>query len=396
MKKIISGLFALLISYSSIAQAITQDELDKCGVYMMSESQLKSELSATNWGYSYADLEADIKIWAAHEFIEVSSIGQSVEEREIYVLTIQKPTAVPEFSISIHARTHPGEEESFYVTEQMIELLMSDDETAQKLLDKCVFTIIPMYNPDGVELNFPRENANDIDIESNWGSSSPEPEVAALKAFFTEKMESELPINIALNMHSAYDCTRYFVCHHPNGTNEQFWLEQQRFVGAVQSYFTGGIKDYDYYVSWSSGTPTRYPESWFWRNYNDQVLALTYEDGNCESAGDFDKTAYALLAGISDYLLNPNSTPKHVKQLEQLTTYPNPLSGSGNMHITFPTENTVILSAKMVAITGIQYQLKLNNYGHTADVELPYLQSGIYILVIETATQKLTERIIIR
>ena len=41
--------------------------------------------------------------------------------------------------------------------------------------------IIPMINPDGVELEYNRENANGIDIESNWNTYPHQPEVQALR-----------------------------------------------------------------------------------------------------------------------------------------------------------------------------------------------------------------------
>jgi hypothetical protein len=55
-------------------------------------------------------------------------------------------------------------------------------------------------------------------------------------------------------------------------------------------------------VSWTSGTPDQYPESWWWMNHGQNVLALTYEDMNCDEAGLYDSTANAIVRGIIDYL----------------------------------------------------------------------------------------------
>ncbi len=65
-----------------------------------------------------------------------------------------------------------------------------------------------MYNPDGVELNTTRYNANGIDLESNWYTNPNEPEVAALKASFIELMAKPKPIEVALNMHSSSLCVK--------------------------------------------------------------------------------------------------------------------------------------------------------------------------------------------
>ena len=104
----------------------------------------------------------------------------------------------------------------------MIRYLMSDDPRATALRERIVFHIIPMYNPDGVELQYPRENANGIDLEREWDTPNPQPEPAALKARFTELMNSTAPIKLALNLHSVYLCQRYFVYHDQKGTSREF------------------------------------------------------------------------------------------------------------------------------------------------------------------------------
>ena len=159
-----------------------------------------------------------------------------------------------------------------------------------------------LTNPDGVELEYARENANGIDIESGWDDNPLEPEVLVLKNRFIELMAMDNPVEVALNMHSAYSCKRYFVYHDAAGTSDSYTNLEQQFIGGIQSYFVGGIENWDYFVSWTSGTPDQYPESWWWMNQGENVMALTYEDMNCVEAGSYDSTAYAIVRGIIDYL----------------------------------------------------------------------------------------------
>lgn len=363
-----------------------RNESEKCGTYNKSASINEED----NWGYSYADLENDIEIWQQHELVEVTSFGKSVQDRELYMLTIQNSDAAHQYRITIHARTHPGEEESLYATKEIIRLLTEESELSNQLLDNCVFNIIPMINPDGVELNKPRENANDVDIESNWYATSPEPEVVALRELFYGFMESDLPVNIALNMHSAVACKRYFVCHHPNGTSQYFWQEQIRFVQAVQSFFPDGIEDYNYYVSWSGGAPQKYPESWFWFNYGEDVLALTYEDMNCSSAGDYDKTAFALLSGIQLYLMPAVASVNQYKKKE-MRLYPNPAQAGGNIQVDLPG-NATIDAARIISLDGRQIPITAYN---DKSIPLPQLKHGMYILEVQTNGNFYRNRIII-
>ena len=54
-------------------------------------------------------------------------------------------------SIIISSRVHPGESNSSYIVEGLIDYLVnSPDVEAENLRNKFVFKIIPMLNPDGV------------------------------------------------------------------------------------------------------------------------------------------------------------------------------------------------------------------------------------------------------
>jgi hypothetical protein len=326
MKVLFSISLLLLNIFICLAQENTLHEEHKCGVY---HGELKSSMEES-WGYSYDSLLHDLSIWELSEFVDVTSIGKSFQQREIYEMTITdfEIDESEKQRIYIHSRTHPGEIQAAWVTDEIINYLLSDTEIGSYLRERCIFHIIPMYNPDGVELEYPRENANGIDIESNWSSEYPEIEVVHLKERFKSLMQYGNPIKIALNMHSAYACKRYFVYHHENGTSQNFAQMEQFYISSTRSHFMEGIEPYSYYVSWTNGTPNQYPESWWWQNHGEEVMALTYEDMNCSTAGFYDKTAFAILHGISDYLdLGLVGIEEYyINSKLEIKAYPNPFA----------------------------------------------------------------------
>jgi hypothetical protein len=283
---------------------IYDEQLDKCGFDEDLYTRM-AELLGYNWGYGYDSLLADLERWRQSPYVTIDSLGSSVQNRGIWQLTITSnnpPGVTDRRTVFIHARTHPGEVQAFWVTNEVINLLISEDPFAQFVRENCTFHIIPMYNPDGVELGYPRENANGVDLERNWTANPMEPEAAALKSRFQELMTSPAPIEIALNMHASGHTKRYFYYHDSAGTSYQYTLLEQEFINGVRSYFLNGFEPWSYCISWTTGTVAYFPEGWFWINYAEAVMALTYEDTNILVAGAYDTTAYALVHGITDYL----------------------------------------------------------------------------------------------
>jgi hypothetical protein len=268
--------------------------------------------STNGWGYGYDSLLSDLGEWRKNPLVKVDSIGASVKGRAIWMVTITAPgdslggqdgTGARKHRVFIHSRTHPAEVQALYVAKESIRFLLDSGAQSIGLRKDFIFNIIPMYNPDGVEEGHPRQNAHLVDLESNWDQQVLEPEVTVLKRTFEAYMAGPTPIEVALNLHSdQFNCTRFFFFHLAAGTSQYYEILERRFIGQVQGHFPGGIKNWDFVRSWGEGTAARYPEGFWWLHFDEQVLALTYEDTNCPNAGRFDSTGTALVLGAADFI----------------------------------------------------------------------------------------------
>jgi hypothetical protein len=259
--------------------------------------------STNAWGYGYDSLKVSLAQWRQNPHARIDSFGASVQGRGLWRISVGNDSVGERPRIVVHARTHPSEVQAFYVLREMVDFVLDTTTLAAQLRSEFVFQFVPMYNPDGVELGYARLNANRVDIESNWNSGSPQPEVAALRAQFQALMTGPRPVRVALNLHSdQVNCTRFFFYHHENGTSAAYAALQREYITGVRSYFLEGLQPWNYVVSWSDGFKTQYPESFWWSNRGTGVMALTYEDTNCPGAGDFYLTARAMVLGSADYL----------------------------------------------------------------------------------------------
>jgi hypothetical protein len=241
--------------------------------------------------------------------------------------------------------------QAFRVTDAIIDYLTSEAPYARRLRERTTFHIMPMYNPDGVELELARQNAHEVDLERNWDATSPEPEVATLRRRFIELMASPEPIEIALNMHSAGDCKRYFVYHDTIGVSAAFTKLEQSFINGVRSFFPTGIENYTFDTRWQTGTLTNFPEGWWWTHHGERVMALTYEDMNCPDAGEYDSTGWAILHGIGLYLgIHDESAVPYAERLPErarlLGAYPNPFTTQTTIRYQLPRREHVSVTIR--------------------------------------------------
>jgi len=378
MSKIILILFFFLIGFN--LNTFSQDSIKKDSSYFNNE--------LFNFGYSYDSLLNQLNKWCLSPYIVIDSIGASVLGRAIWMLTIKGSQNHFEdvYRVAIHARTHPGEVQSEWLTHRIVEYLIEDSPFAELLRDRFVFNIVPMYNPDGVELGYGRENANHVDLERNWFTYPHEPEVEALKNKYFEFMNSSHPIRIALNMHGAGASKDFFVFHHENGTSLQFVEDQKNFIAAVRNHYITGIHDWNYQVTWTTGNPLVYPESWFWLHYQEAVMALTHEKIPTQSSNNvqYDSAAYALLHGIIDYLEVTTEIGDVTNLPDNFTLYqnfPNPFNPVTTIRFQIPSEEFVAI--KIYNTLGQEIRTIFNEFKKTGVYEVLFdgsdLSSGIYV-----------------
>ncbi|CAB3408350.1 unnamed protein product [Caenorhabditis bovis] len=132
---------------------------------------------AYHYPYTYSFLMASLSNLRRHQLTAVycreDVIGFSLAENAMKMLTITSACSSSEVSakpvIVLSARVHPGESNSSWIMQGILEnLLCGTSSEMYRLREQFVFKIIPMLNPDGVINGSHRCSLAGIDLNRVW------------------------------------------------------------------------------------------------------------------------------------------------------------------------------------------------------------------------------------
>ncbi|WP_293883297.1 M14-type cytosolic carboxypeptidase [Sphingomonas sp.] len=131
---------------------------------------------------------------AAHDHVEHRVLAQTLDGRPIDLLTIGSGNR----QIWLYARQHPGETMAEWWMEGALDLLVSGDPVAQKLLGEATFYVVPNMNPDGSARGHLRTNGVGVNLNREWHAPSLErsPEVWHVRAAM-----DETGVDFAMDIH---------------------------------------------------------------------------------------------------------------------------------------------------------------------------------------------------
>ena len=124
------------------------------------------------------------------EVFLVNKIGISVEERQIYSVTVGNGPK----KVLIWSQMHGNESTTTKALFDLLNILSDKNDISNDLLANCTLKIIPILNPDGAYL-YTRANANDIDLNRDAQNLS-QPESNVLLGVF-----NDFKPNFCYNLH---------------------------------------------------------------------------------------------------------------------------------------------------------------------------------------------------
>lgn len=155
---------------------------------------------AYSFPYTYSDCLRyldRISTYANREILRRAPLCKTLAGNDIDLLIITNFTSRPEAiaerpAIILTGRVHPGESNSSFIMEGVLDYLLGQEEGARMLRNRYVFKVVPMLNPDGVVIGNYRCSLSGGDLNRQWIAPNMRhyPEILAVKQMIRKTMES--------------------------------------------------------------------------------------------------------------------------------------------------------------------------------------------------------------
>lgn len=213
---------------------------------------------------------SDVYAWARRlaekHHVSFRTIGQSKLGRDLVALDIDYAPGAGNPLFVVLGRQHPPEVTGYKAMQAFVQEILNGDSLSEAFLQKARVLVLPMLNPDGVDMGHWRHGAGGVDLNRDWAAYH-QPEIDQAAAFiFAEGSANEVVMGI--DFHSTYDDVFY--------TNDTLTLYPTLKTGWF-AYMESEISAYR--VNEKSSPVTRpVSKSWFFSMYG--VEGVTYEVGD--------------------------------------------------------------------------------------------------------------------
>jgi murein tripeptide amidase MpaA len=187
--------------------------------------------------------EANESDWAKHEVL-----GQTTEGRNMDLLVVGDEESA-KHKIWVIARQHPGETMAEWFMEGLVHRLIDEqDSISVKLLEDCVFYLVPNMNPDGGYHGNLRVNTNGANLNREWLNPTQErsPEVYCVR----EKMK-QTGVSMFFDIHGDEALPYIFTAGCQE--NPTFSKKQEELSAKFSKYYELVNPDYQTVVGYGIG-----------------------------------------------------------------------------------------------------------------------------------------------
>jgi predicted deacylase len=181
----------LTIRYLDTADIVFPLSLDTIPLYVSGQELIPSKNI-----YQWIDT-----LTLSHKFIH-GVYGTSVKGRDLVYMDIFENSKKDKPMVVILSRQHPPELSGFLAMQHFVHALLDTNVLARNYRQKFRTLVLPLLNPDGVDMGHWRHNAHGVDLNRDWGIYV-QPEIRQTVDFIVrESKMNDNRILLGLDFHS--------------------------------------------------------------------------------------------------------------------------------------------------------------------------------------------------
>lgn len=214
---------------------------------------------------------------AKFDLVTRTIIGKSALGKNIPCLDIYAHSKKAKPIIVVLGRQHPPEVTGHLALQAFVERLLQH-ERSKEFFERYRVLVIPIINPDGVDMGHWRHNAQGVDLNRDYADYQ-QPEIKAVTTFIVKTaIDDNADIIMGLDFHSTYDDVYY--------TNQQTeGVALAEFENDWLNAISAALAPYNYDLKKEEHSVTSNPSAqhWFYRQF--KALGITYEIGDNTERG---------------------------------------------------------------------------------------------------------------
>ena len=197
-----------------------------------------------------------------------SMVGQSVGGRPLLAWRLGNADSVDH--VVLIGRQHPPEVTGSLALMAFIDRLAADDHLADRFRQRFQITVVPLMNPDGVELGHWRCNLNLVDLNRDWMTFN-QPEARAVRDEVQRLVAAGQSLRLLLDFHSTRHDVFYTLRDDKQTVPQDF---TQRWLDTLQKQ----LPEYKVRREATYGSKSTLAAPWAFREFG--APAVTYEVGD--------------------------------------------------------------------------------------------------------------------
>lgn len=197
-------------------------------------------------------------------------IGKSKLGKEIIALDIYQDSPKKKDAIVVVSRQHPPEVTGYLAMQSFVDELLLETRLSKDFIANHRILVVPMINPDGVDLGHWRHNTGGVDLNRDWAYYKQAEVNHVVNYLVNETKKHKNKVLFGIDFHSTQTDLYYTI---PEDTHSVIHPFKDYWIQGIDDAFEGYTPDDQPYALEQPVSKT-----WFFKQF--QAEAMTYEIGD--------------------------------------------------------------------------------------------------------------------